>query len=89
MTSNLGSTFLNDLPEGSAIPPATKELVQSSIRSHFLPEFINRIDSIVIFQKLSRKEVRSIVNIRIAEIQVSPLIFLHRIGADSMNHRND
>ena len=78
MTSNLGSAFLNDIPEGSAIPEATKELVHGSIRSHFLPEFINRIDSIVIFQKLSRKEVRSIVNIRIAEIQVNSFHFSFR-----------
>ena len=70
MTSNLGSSFLNDLPE-APVPAATKELVQESIRAHFLPEFINRIDSIVVFSKLSRKEVRSIVNIRIGEIQVT------------------
>ena len=40
-----------------------------AIRAHLPPEFINRIDSLVIFNKLSRKEVRSIVNIRIAEVQ--------------------
>ncbi|KAM0756236.1 hypothetical protein T439DRAFT_320934 [Meredithblackwellia eburnea MCA 4105] len=70
MTSNLGSSYLNDLPDdGSPIPAATQELVQGAIRANLPPEFINRIDSIIIYNKLSRKDVRSIVDIRIAEVQ--------------------
>ncbi len=52
MTSNLGAAFLNDMGEG-AVKPATKELVMGAIRTHFPPEFINRIDEIVIFVSLS------------------------------------
>ena len=48
MTSNLGAAFLNDMGEG-AVKPATRELVMGAIRNHFPPEFINRIDEIVIF----------------------------------------
>jgi ATP-dependent Clp protease ATP-binding subunit ClpB len=48
MTSNLGAAFLNDMGEGP-VRPATKELVMVSIKAHFPPEFINRIDEIVIF----------------------------------------
>lgn len=48
MTSNLGATFLNDAGEG-AVKPQTKQLVMATIQSHFPPEFINRIDEIVIF----------------------------------------
>ena len=59
MTSNLGAAYLNDLPDdGSAIPPETKELVHGAIRAHLPPEFINRIDSIIIYSRLSRKDVR-------------------------------
>lgn len=58
MTSNLGAAFLNELPDdGSEIPPATKELVQGAIRAHLPPEFIKRIDSIVSYKRLSRKDV--------------------------------
>ncbi|SCZ90764.1 BZ3500_MvSof-1268-A1-R1_Chr1-3g02227 [Microbotryum saponariae] len=69
MTSNLGAAYLSDLPEADTIPPATQELVQGAIRAHFPPEFINRIDSTIIFARLSKDQVRSIVDIRIAEVQ--------------------
>lgn len=70
MTSNLGAAFLNELPDdGSVIPPATKELVHGAVRAHLPPEFINRIDSIVIYNRLSRKDVRNIVDVRIQEVQ--------------------
>lgn len=69
MTSNLGALYLNDLPDGAPISTETKELVQGAIKGHFSPEFINRIDSTVIFSALSRAQVRSIVDIRIAEVQ--------------------
>jgi len=40
-----------------------------ALRNYFLPEFLNRISSIVIFNRLSRNEIRKIVDLRIAEIQ--------------------
>ena len=51
------------------IDPTTKELVMTSLRNYFLPEFLNRISSIVIFNRLSRREIRKIVDVRLAEIQ--------------------
>ena len=48
MTSNLGAAFLNDMGEGP-VKSATRELVLGAIRGHFAPEFINRIDEIVIY----------------------------------------
>jgi ATP-dependent Clp protease ATP-binding subunit ClpB len=48
LTSNLGASYLHDISEGPVLPK-TKELVMGSIRAHFPPEFINRIDEIVIF----------------------------------------
>lgn len=48
MTSNLGAIYLNEVG-GGPVPSATKNLVMGAIQSHFPPEFINRIDDIVIF----------------------------------------
>lgn len=49
MTSNLGAAYLNDLEEGAQIKPETRTLVMGAIQAHFPPEFINRIDDIIIF----------------------------------------
>ncbi|KAH9849740.1 P-loop containing nucleoside triphosphate hydrolase protein [Lenzites betulinus] len=68
MTSNLGAAFLNEMGEG-AVKPATRELVMGAIRNHFPPEFINRIDEIVIFRTLSRANVLKIVDIRLKEVE--------------------
>jgi ATP-dependent Clp protease ATP-binding subunit ClpB len=48
MTSNLGAAYLNDMGEG-AITPQTRSLVMSAIQGHFPPEFINRIDEIIVY----------------------------------------
>ncbi|OAQ97832.1 hypothetical protein LLEC1_00038 [Akanthomyces lecanii] len=70
MTSNLGAEYLTrpGTKEGK-VDAATKELVMGSLRNYFLPEFLNRINSVVIFNRLTRKEIRNIVDVRITEIQ--------------------
>ena len=68
MTSNLGAAYLNDMGQGP-VTAQTKELVMGSIRGHFPPEFINRIDEIVIFRTLSRNNVLKIVDVRLKEVQ--------------------
>ena len=70
MTSNLGAEYLSrqNAPDGR-IDPTTKEMVMTALRNYFLPEFLNRISSIVIFNRLSRKEIRKIVDVRLDEIQ--------------------
>lgn len=70
MTSNLGAEFLarQNAPDGR-IDPTTRELVMNALRGYFLPEFLNRISSIVIFNRLSRREIRKIVDLRLDEIQ--------------------
>lgn len=52
MTSNLGAAHLNDMGEGP-MKPQTKALVMGAIQAHFPPEFVNRIDEIVIFVSVS------------------------------------
>lgn len=68
MTSNLGAEYIN-AAKGSKVEPQTKELVMNAVRSHFRPEFLNRISSMVVFNRLSRKAIAKIVKIRIDEIQ--------------------
>ena len=48
MTSNLGAAYLNDMGEGP-VRPQTRELVMGAIQGHFPPEFVNRVDEIIIF----------------------------------------
>ncbi|KAF2083945.1 P-loop containing nucleoside triphosphate hydrolase protein [Saccharata proteae CBS 121410] len=70
MTSNLGAEYLArpNAPDGK-IDPTTRELVLGALRSYFLPEFLNRISSTVIFNRLTKREIRKIVDVRMAEIQ--------------------
>ena len=70
MTSNLGAEYLTrpGVAEGR-IDSTTRELVMNALRSYFLPEFLNRINSIIIFNRLSRREIRKIVDVRLEEIQ--------------------
>lgn len=68
MTSNLGAEYIN-ASKGPKIDPQTKELVMAAVKSHFRPEFLNRISSMVVFNRLSRKAIAKIVKIRLNEIQ--------------------
>ncbi|EGP89885.1 uncharacterized protein MYCGRDRAFT_103218 [Zymoseptoria tritici IPO323] len=70
MTSNLGAEYLSrPNAQDGRIDPTTRELVMTALRNYFLPEFLNRISSTVIFNRLSRKEIRKIVEVRLDEIQ--------------------
>ncbi|KAI2642905.1 putative heat shock protein [Xylaria nigripes] len=70
MTSNLGAEYLAR-PAGrdGKIDATTRELVMTALRNYFLPEFLNRINSTVIFNRLTRREIRKIVDLRLNEIQ--------------------
>ncbi|CCF58875.1 hypothetical protein KAFR_0F02780 [Kazachstania africana CBS 2517] len=68
MTSNLGAEYIIG-QEGSKIQDSTKTNVMNVVKSHFRPEFLNRISSIVVFNKLSRKAIHKIVDIRLKEIE--------------------
>lgn len=70
MTSNLGAEYLTrpGVKEGK-IDTGTRGLVMSALRNYFLPEFLNRISSVVIFNRLTRREIRRIVDLRLDEIQ--------------------
>ncbi|KAF2673114.1 heat shock protein [Microthyrium microscopicum] len=70
MTSNLGAEYLArpTAPSGK-IDATTRELVMGALRNYFLPEFLNRISSVVIFNRLTKREIRRIVDVRMQEIQ--------------------
>jgi ATP-dependent Clp protease ATP-binding subunit ClpA len=70
MTSHLGAEYLArpNSPDGR-IDLTTKEMIMQGLRNYFLPEFLNRFSSIVLFNRLTRHEIRKIVDIRISEIQ--------------------
>jgi len=78
MTSNLGSQSIQDysaeqsdsleegaISEGAGSYQAMKAKVMESVTAHFRPEFVNRVDDIVVFHALSREHIRSIANIQI------------------------
>ncbi len=65
MTSNLGSQAIQATENPEADYAQMKEQVMESVSAHFRPEFINRVDEIVVFHALGRKELRSIADIQI------------------------
>ncbi|EKV13806.1 Heat shock protein Hsp98/Hsp104/ClpA, putative [Penicillium digitatum] len=70
MTSNLGAQYLaRPTAKDGKIDPQTRELVMEALRNYFLPEFLNRISSTVIFNRLTRREIRKIVDLRLSEVQ--------------------
>ncbi|KAL5338460.1 P-loop containing nucleoside triphosphate hydrolase protein [Aspergillus crustosus] len=70
MTSNLGAEYLaRPTTKDGKIDPQTRELVMGALRNYFLPEFLNRISSTVIFNRLTRREIRKIVDLRLSEVQ--------------------
>lgn len=70
MTSNLGAEYLaRPTTKDGQIDPQTRELVMGALRDYFLPEFLNRISSTVIFNRLTKREIRKIVDLRLSEVQ--------------------
>jgi ATP-dependent Clp protease ATP-binding subunit ClpB len=68
MTSNLGSEFLVNQPEGEDTS-AVREQVMGMVRAHFRPEFLNRVDEIILFHRLQKSEMGRIVEIQFGRLQ--------------------
>ncbi len=66
MTSNLGSQLIQSLISN---PELMKQKVMETVRAYFKPEFLNRIDDIIIFKPLSREVFSKIVDLRLSEVQ--------------------
>ncbi len=69
MTSNIGAELINFSDEQkSQIEVLTKDKIFENVKKHFKPEFINRIDEIILFNRLTKKEMRSILKIQISDM---------------------
>lgn len=67
LTSNLGSQALSELPQ-SADSAMAKRDVMDAVRSHFRPEFLNRLDETIIFDRLSREDMTGIVSVQLQRL---------------------
>ncbi|HEY8616460.1 ATP-dependent chaperone ClpB [Phenylobacterium sp.] len=68
MTSNLGSEYLANLADGDDVDTA-RPAVMDVVRRHFRPEFLNRIDEIILFKRLGRAEMDNIVRIQLKRLE--------------------
>ena len=69
MTSNIGANYLLDgiQPDGS-ISPQAEELVMNDLRAHFRPEFLNRLDEIILFKPLTKDNIGGIIDLIVADL---------------------
>jgi ATP-dependent Clp protease ATP-binding subunit ClpB len=68
LTSNLGSQYLANLDEGQDVE-AVEPQVMDVVRSHFRPEFLNRLDEIILFHRLGQEHMAPIVTIQVGRVQ--------------------
>ena len=68
LTSNLGSQALSHLPEEADASDARHQVMEA-VRGHFRPEFLNRLDEIIIFRRLSRSNMDGIVKVQMARLE--------------------
>ena len=67
LTSNLGTTALSELQDDSDVSDAKLEIMEA-VRKHFRPEFLNRLDETIIFDRLSREEMDGIVDVQLGHL---------------------
>ncbi len=68
LTSNLGAQALSQLPDGADASEAKRD-VMDAVRAHFRPEFLNRLDETVIFDRLAREDMAGIVTIQLKRLE--------------------
>ena len=69
MTSNIGSSYLLEgIDENGEIKEEAKKRVLEELRMHFRPEFLNRLDETIMFKPLTRKNIGSIIDLLVAEL---------------------
>lgn len=70
MTSNIGSSYLLEgIDEQGKITESARNLVMGELRSHFRPEFLNRIDELIMFTPLQRQQIGEIIKLLLADLQ--------------------
>ena len=69
MTSNIGSSYLLEgIEDNGSIKPEAEEMVMNDLRAHFRPEFLNRLDEVIMFRPLTRDNIASIIDLLVADI---------------------
>ena len=69
MTSNIGANYLLEgIQEDGTIKPEAEELVTNDLRAHFRPEFLNRLDEIIMFKPLTKDNIGGIIRLIIADL---------------------
>jgi ATP-dependent Clp protease ATP-binding subunit ClpB len=68
LTSNLGSQYLTSLGENQPVSDAEPQVLEV-VRAHFRPEFLNRLDEIILFHRLGQEHMGPIVDIQLARVQ--------------------
>ena len=68
LTSNLGARALSEVPDGGDVRAARAEVMEA-VRAHFRPEFLNRLDETVIFDRLARSDMSGIVDIQLRRLE--------------------
>lgn len=66
MTSNLGS---REIQSATLVDTPIKEMVMDVLRSHFKPEFLNRVDDIVVFKQLGKDEIAQIIGVQLERLR--------------------
>ncbi|MCH2182212.1 MAG: ATP-dependent chaperone ClpB [Mariniblastus sp.] len=69
MTSNIGSQVIQKITDDGGSSEEIREAVEQTLRARFLPELLNRIDEKIVFQPLSRSQIRKIADIQIVELE--------------------
>ena len=69
MTSNIGSQYLLEgIDENGSIKPEAENMVMNDLRAHFRPEFLNRLDEIILFKPLTKENITGIIDLLVADI---------------------
>ncbi len=69
MTSNIGSQAIQEISRRGGREEEIREAVNESLQEHFLPEFLNRVDEVIIFHPLKREDIRRIVELQLVRLQ--------------------
>ena len=68
LTSNLGSQYLANMPDGADVESVEPQVMEV-VRGHFRPEFLNRLDEIILFHRLGAEHMAPIVEIQVGRVQ--------------------
>ena len=69
MTSNIGSQYLLDgIGEDGSIRPEAEDMVMNDLRAHFRPEFLNRLDEIIMFKPLTKDNIGGIIELMLSDV---------------------